>query len=139
MVESRPARPCAPNPALSRQPTAATSTSTAGASGADGRQCVELTSPDVRSDLADRAHGILDALGVGLPEPLELRRIEVGDILAQVLDGGLELLGDDGLLHFGPQLVDDRRRRALGREQPDPQIELDVVAVVFIVGNVVAT
>src|SRR5688500_12961957 len=32
-------------------------------------------------DLADLPHGILHALGVGVPECLELRLVEVGDVL----------------------------------------------------------
>jgi hypothetical protein len=39
------------------------------------------------SYLADRAHGIFDALSVDVPESLELRLVQVGHILAAALHG----------------------------------------------------
>src|SRR5215470_14309072 len=46
---------------------------------------------------ADRVNGRFDPLGVLLPEFRKSRRVEVGDFVANIGDGGLELLARDGL------------------------------------------
>src|SRR5690242_8719872 len=81
--------------------------------------------------LADRLHRRLYPLRVDIPEFGEVGLIEVGHFVADVVDRRLELLGGDGFARFGAHAIDDRRRRALGREKANPQGELDVVAKLF--------
>src|SRR5215467_9459865 len=79
-------------------------------------------------DPSDRVDSILDPLGIGVPESAELGLIEVLDVLADIRHQFLEF----GRHHCGPcevaNLGHDGLRRALGSEQPDPQVELEIVA-----------
>src|SRR5712691_11589487 len=75
--------------------------------------------------LADAAHRVFDALGVGVPERLELGLIEIGNVLAEIFHGLLEFVVRRGLFRNITHRRDDRSRRALGREQADPEIEFD--------------
>src|SRR5215468_1803243 len=95
---------------------------------ARGVMVSQMTSPFDPSDRMDR---VLDPLGIGVPEGTELCLIEVLDILADVRHQLLEF----GRHHCGPlevaDLGHDGLRRALGREQADPQVELKIVAELF--------
>src|SRR5690348_10287380 len=71
--------------------------------------------------LPDRLHRRLDALGVGIPEPGEVRLIEIRHFVADVVDRGLELIGRHYLACFGAHPINDRRGRALGREEAHPK------------------
>src|SRR5262249_2419695 len=56
---------------------------------------------------ADLVHGLLDPLGIGVPERLELGLIKIGEILTQVGERGRERRAVRGLLDGGAQRRDD--------------------------------
>src|SRR5262249_7937990 len=61
----------------------------------------------------DRVHRRFNSFGVLVPESRKRHRIEIGHLIANVVDGGLELLTCRGLLDGIAQHLDDRRRRIL--------------------------
>src|SRR5687768_1432303 len=71
-------------------------------------------------ELADRSHCVFDALGIGVPERLELGLIQIGDVLAEIGHGLLELVFCRRLLRGLPPGRDDGSRGPLGRKQADP-------------------
>src|SRR6185437_17180963 len=77
---------------------------------------------------ADRAHRVLDAGGIRVPERSEFRLIEIAEFLAEIGDRGLEHVAVRGLVEGATQIGDDLRRRSLGCEHADPEVILDVVA-----------
>src|SRR6185312_2561276 len=77
---------------------------------------------------ADGVHGVLDALGVRVPERREFRLVEIAKFLAEIGDRGLEHIAVRGLVERAAQVSDDLRRRSLRREHADPQVIFDVVA-----------
>src|SRR5204862_8259178 len=77
---------------------------------------------------ADEDDGLVGPLAVYVPEFLEVRLVEIGELLAGVGKRGRELLRLHRLADRAAQRRHDRRRRAFRREEPDPEIVFDVVA-----------
>src|SRR5215475_9699730 len=77
--------------------------------------------------LADRNHRLVGSLAVDVPELLEIGPVKVGQLLADIGQRRLELIGLRNLADRRAQCGDDWVRRALRREDPDPQIIFDVV------------
>src|SRR5215471_21490287 len=77
---------------------------------------------------ADRDHRFVGSLAVDVPEFLEIRPVEVGELLTGVGERGLELIRLHRLADGGAQRPHDLLRRAFRREYPDPKIVFDVEA-----------
>src|SRR5262245_37743778 len=77
---------------------------------------------------ADRDHRFVGSPAVDVPELLEIRPVEIGELLPGIGERGLELIRLHRLADGGAQGRDDLRRRALRREYPDPKIVFDVEA-----------
>src|SRR6266702_92383 len=82
-------------------------------------------------DAADAADGGLDTPGVGLPELRELGLIHIRKVLPEIAERGDELRAVRCLLQHVAQIGHDVVRRALGREGADPEIILDVEALLL--------
>src|SRR5262245_54180216 len=77
----------------------------------ESKAAVSLNTSPVH--LADLAHRVLDPLGVGVPERLEFRLVEIGEVLAEILERIRERLAIRGRFDIVAQMCSGRVRRAL--------------------------
>src|SRR5262245_32557956 len=77
---------------------------------------------------ADRYHRLVGSPAVDVPEFLEIRTVEISELLTGVGERGVELIRLHRFADSSAQRRHDLARRAFGREYPDPKIVLDVEA-----------
>src|SRR5262245_43110528 len=80
-------------------------------------------------ETANCIYGLSASLGVFVPEFCEGSLVEVSDLIANVVNGGFELIAGRRFFDGIAQHLDDRRRCVFRREHADPQRELDVVSL----------
>src|SRR5262249_30970449 len=85
---------------------------------------------------ANSMHRSLDALGVLVPEFRERSLIKERDLIANIIDGGFELVAGCRFLDGVAQHPDDRCRRIFRSKHADPQRELDVISLLFQRGHI---
>src|SRR5262249_58283721 len=77
---------------------------------------------------ADRNHRFVGSPAIDVPELLEIRPVEIGELLPGVGERGLELIRLRRLADGRAQRRHDLVRRAFRREYSDPKIVFDVKA-----------